>query len=239
MQCLYLNTRGHHSTLLHSQWFVNHLWHPHTWITLLLYDYFYTAYEELYLCRKVVTELEFLEEGRHDDGGEEENDTPEEDIRNVRPFGATGAAHKLPALLNTILQHQVEGNQSIYTERVISNKAAWADSRFARAQNLKIFLLLQWFAWVIQYNPGHMPLISSVRLPPSGRACHFKVEKLHVSVSGWLWTISAAALDRKPLDFQLRQICFYVFALLCFETLSVWAIPWPPGLPSRSQRQWH
>lgn len=72
-------------------------------------------YEEQYLCRKVITELEVLEEGRHDDGGKEENDRPEEDIGNIWPMGAAGAAHKLPALFDTILQYQVEGSYSYLT----------------------------------------------------------------------------------------------------------------------------
>lgn len=67
-------------------------------------------YEEQYLCRKVITELEILEEGWHDDSGEEENNTPEEDIRNKWSKRAAGAAHKLPALFNAILQYQVEGS---------------------------------------------------------------------------------------------------------------------------------
>lgn len=61
-----------------------------------------------YLCGKVVTELETLEKGRHDNRGEEKNDTPEEDIRDVGTIGATCAADKLPALFNTVLRHQVE-----------------------------------------------------------------------------------------------------------------------------------
>lgn len=57
----------------------------------------------LYLRGKVIAELELLEECGHEDGGEEENDTPEEDIRNVRSVRATGASHKLPLLFNTVL----------------------------------------------------------------------------------------------------------------------------------------
>lgn len=66
-------------------------------------------YKELYLCGKVIAELEVLEEGGHDDGGKEEDDTPEEDIRNVGSMRAAGAAHELPSLFNAILHQQVEG----------------------------------------------------------------------------------------------------------------------------------
>lgn len=59
-----------------------------------------------YLGRKVVAELEFLEEGRHDDGGEEEDDAPEEDVRDKGPFGATSAADKLATLFNAVLPHR-------------------------------------------------------------------------------------------------------------------------------------
>lgn len=58
-----------------------------------------------YLGRKVVAELELLEEGRHDDGGEEEDDAPEEDVGDIGPFGAAGAADELATLFNAILQH--------------------------------------------------------------------------------------------------------------------------------------
>lgn len=63
-------------------------------------------YLTVYLGGKVVAELEVLEEGRHDDGGEEENDAPEEDVGDVGPCGATGAADKLATLFNAILQHR-------------------------------------------------------------------------------------------------------------------------------------
>ncbi len=58
----------------------------------------------MYLCGKVIAELELLKEGGHEDGGKEENDTPEEDVRNVGSFRTARAAHKLPTLFNTILQ---------------------------------------------------------------------------------------------------------------------------------------
>lgn len=73
-----------------------------------LYKLHLHAWIIMYLCWKVIAELEVLEEGGHDDGGEEENDTPEEDVRNIGPLGAAGAAHKLPAVLNTVLKQQVE-----------------------------------------------------------------------------------------------------------------------------------
>lgn len=63
----------------------------------------------LYLCGKVIAELELFEEGRHEDSGEKEYDTPEEDIRNVGSMWATCTAHKLALLFNTVLQQQVEG----------------------------------------------------------------------------------------------------------------------------------
>lgn len=61
-----------------------------------------------YLCGKVITELEPLEKGRHDNRGKEKNDTPEEDVRDEGTVGTARAAHKLAALFNTVLQHQVE-----------------------------------------------------------------------------------------------------------------------------------
>lgn len=91
----------------------------------------------VYLCRKVIAELEFLEEGGHEDGGKEENDTPEEDVRNVGTMGATGAAHKLPTLFNTILQQQVDG-VVIYTFHMISSKSASADSMFPQTGFMSI-----------------------------------------------------------------------------------------------------
>lgn len=65
--------------------------------------------ENIYLCGKVIAELELFKEGGHDDGGKEEKDTPEEDIGDVWSSGAAGGAQKLPALFNTILQRQIEG----------------------------------------------------------------------------------------------------------------------------------
>ncbi len=82
----------------------------------------------MYLCGKVIAELELLEEGGHEDGGKEENDTPEEDIRNVGSIRATGAAHKLPSVFNTVLQQQVEGSYSNLS--LISNAPASAEYRF-------------------------------------------------------------------------------------------------------------
>lgn len=60
----------------------------------------------VYLGGKVVAELEILEEGRHDDGGEEEEDAPEEDIGDVGSFGAAGAADELATLFYAILRHR-------------------------------------------------------------------------------------------------------------------------------------
>lgn len=64
------------------------------------------VYEKQYLCREIITELELLEKGRHDDRGKKKYDTPEEDIRNIGAFRATSTANKLPMLFNTILQQQ-------------------------------------------------------------------------------------------------------------------------------------
>lgn len=61
---------------------------------------------QVYLGRKVVAELEILEEGRHDDGGEKEDDAPEEDIRDIGPFGATSTANKLATFFDAVLQHR-------------------------------------------------------------------------------------------------------------------------------------
>lgn len=59
-----------------------------------------------YLCGKIIAELELLEECRHDDCRKEENDTPEENIRNVRSVRAAGGAYKLPSLFNAVLQEK-------------------------------------------------------------------------------------------------------------------------------------
>lgn len=52
---------------------------------------------------EVAARLELLEEGRHEDGGEKEDHTPEEDIWDVGAMGATSAANKLPLQLLTLL----------------------------------------------------------------------------------------------------------------------------------------
>ncbi|TNN51005.1 hypothetical protein EYF80_038807 [Liparis tanakae] len=49
-----------------------------------------------YLGGKVAARLELLEEGGHEDGGEEEDDAPEEDVGDVGAVGAAGAALELP-----------------------------------------------------------------------------------------------------------------------------------------------
>lgn len=63
-----------------------------------------------YLCGKVITELEPLEKGRHDNRGKEKNDTPEEDVRDVGAVGTARTASKLPTLFNTILQNRLTSN---------------------------------------------------------------------------------------------------------------------------------
>jgi len=71
-----------------------------------------TVEKAKYLCGKVIAELELLEECRHKDSGEEENDTPEENIRDVGSMRATGAAHKLASFFNTVLQQRAGENYS-------------------------------------------------------------------------------------------------------------------------------
>lgn len=63
-----------------------------------------------YLCGKVITELEPLEKGRHDNRGKEKNDTPEEDVRDVGALETASAADKLPTLFNTVLQNHLTSN---------------------------------------------------------------------------------------------------------------------------------
>ena len=68
-----------------------------------------------HLCGEVAAELEVLEERRHGDGGEEEDDRPEANIWDVRSMRATGLAHKLPFILDAVLatpdgHKQVEDN---------------------------------------------------------------------------------------------------------------------------------
>lgn len=59
----------------------------------------------LYTCLggKVAAGLELLEEGWHEDGGEEKDHTPEEDIWDVGAMGATSTPHKVPMQLLTLL----------------------------------------------------------------------------------------------------------------------------------------
>lgn len=94
VQCLSLATRGYHCTMLHIQSSSAER-KPHL-----------HAFNTQYLSGKVTAELELLEEGRHDDSREEENDTPEEDIRNVGTMRAAGAAHKFSLVFNTVLQQE-------------------------------------------------------------------------------------------------------------------------------------
>lgn len=113
MQYLYLNARVHHCTFPHGQWAAKRLqWRRAT--VLILQSLFFTQRVKdcVYLGRKVVAELEILEEGRHDDGGEEEEDAPEEDIGDVGPFGAAGAADELATLFNAILRHRHVSNEA-------------------------------------------------------------------------------------------------------------------------------
>lgn len=49
----------------------------------------------IYLCGEVAACLELLEEGGHEDGGEEQDNAPKEHIRNVRAMGTTGGALEL------------------------------------------------------------------------------------------------------------------------------------------------
>lgn len=45
---------------------------------------------------EVAAGLELLEEGRHEDGGEEEDHAPEEHVRDEGAVGSAGRAHKVP-----------------------------------------------------------------------------------------------------------------------------------------------
>lgn len=62
----------------------------------------------LYLGREVALGFELLEEGRKEEGGEEEDDGPEEHVWDVGPHGVqaglTGGAHKHTLELRTHLQ---------------------------------------------------------------------------------------------------------------------------------------
>lgn len=49
----------------------------------------------IYLCGEIAACLELLEEGRHEDGGEEEDHTPEEHVGDVGAVGTTGGALEL------------------------------------------------------------------------------------------------------------------------------------------------
>lgn len=51
---------------------------------------------DTYLGGEVAACLELLQEGGHEDGGEEEDHAPEEDVGDVGAVGTTGAANKLP-----------------------------------------------------------------------------------------------------------------------------------------------
>lgn len=50
----------------------------------------------MYLGWKVPACLELLEKSRHKDSGEEQDHAPEQDVRDVRAMGTTGASLKLP-----------------------------------------------------------------------------------------------------------------------------------------------
>lgn len=55
------------------------------------------------LCREVAACLELLEEGRHEDSGEEEDHTPEEHVWDEGTVGAAGAAHEISVQHLTLL----------------------------------------------------------------------------------------------------------------------------------------
>lgn len=93
-----------------------------------------TMHKEVFLCSstgvctclggKVAARLELLEEGWHEDGGEEEDHAPEEDVRDVGAVGATSAAYKVPVQLFALLMthNEEEGKTwgiTIVTEIVI------------------------------------------------------------------------------------------------------------------------
>lgn len=92
------------------------------------------TYDAKYLRGEVIGELELFEEGRHEDGREEENDTPEENIGDVGSMRTTGTAHKLPLLFNAVLQRQAEG-RAIQSYHMISNK-----SRFPKIGFMSIYV---------------------------------------------------------------------------------------------------
>lgn len=58
---------------------------------------------DIYLSGEVAASLELLEEGGHEDSGEEEDHAPEEDIGDVGAMRTTGAALKLPVQHLTLL----------------------------------------------------------------------------------------------------------------------------------------
>ena len=60
----------------------------------------------MYLCGKVTAELELLEECRHDDSGEEENNAPEQNVWYVWPARAAGFVLELPLLCFAVLKHE-------------------------------------------------------------------------------------------------------------------------------------
>lgn len=57
-----------------------------------------------HLGGEVALRLELLEEGGQEEGGEKEDDGPEENIRDVGPGMATGQALELPTQLLTHLE---------------------------------------------------------------------------------------------------------------------------------------
>lgn len=87
----------------------------------------------LYLSWEVSAGLEALEESRHGDGGEEENDGPEENIRDVGTMGTTGLPYKHTSLLYALLS-KVRGRYVITAHTVIMYSRGLI-SKFSVLQN--------------------------------------------------------------------------------------------------------
>lgn len=58
------------------------------------------------LSGEIALGLELLEEGREEESGEEENDGPEQHIRDVRAIMSTGRTHKLAMKILAILERE-------------------------------------------------------------------------------------------------------------------------------------
>lgn len=68
--------------------------------------YYDAARAHTCLGGEVAASFELLEEGRHGDGGEEQDDGPEENVWDVRAVMAACTALELAPELHTALQHK-------------------------------------------------------------------------------------------------------------------------------------